>query len=618
MLNYWNRQNNPATFETLDEVRAHAPAVTAALSGGDRFQQILNPKLDGFPQGLVYIYRSPNLYGGQTGARNNTSFIVFADRRLETKEEGKAYLEQLGLIRLIDEAIGTIVLQMPEKDEEYSESDLQHCYVLHSALFSQKAIIEIDGKKCCPAESEYCGGYGKTYMFGVGKGATFMNNFIAGSREELIGRIAGYFTYGGEMSDAVTVTQYVPAFIVNGCSTEIIQFRTANGTDAYSVHDGIEHFYRQALPIRQVRAAHDASGDIGFWMEKAFRSMFMFLQRSSNVSTQYLEPTVANCYQGYVPSPPISRYALSARNPILHDRTVIGDLQVIFRHDADRFSDIKCPPNAGFLSTEGDYLDTWYEVLPQEVLHNSAPAHSVPLLLANHGGGDDHLMFLDETGLLLTAAEKGFAIVAPMHSGISVIAGQVFPKLVQYMLDTYPALDPERVWVTGYSMGGWATYHCMAAHPEVFAAACPMAMPLRDLPDSAAELYKKYDLPAMIVSSTYDFAAWDHDNNHLNAGGLDFIQTYCGFNGIQPVEEFDFVKYPVIGRPFDSFRLTTINGEWRNGEWLINNAKGVPMIGMNVTEYLQHSLWPGYGDIAYNFFRHYRRNRETGEIIYTE
>ncbi len=41
-------------------------------------------------------------------------------------------------------------------------------------------------------------------------------------------------------------------------------------------------------------------------------------------------------------------------------------------------------------------------------------------------------------------------------------------------------------------------------------------------------------------------------------------------------------------------------------------------MGLNVTEYLQHSLWPGYGDIAYDFFRHYRRSAETGEIIYTK
>lgn len=616
MLNYWNRQDNPATFETLKEVCANAPVATAKLSGNDRFPQISNPKLEDYPEGLVYIYRSPNLYGGQTAARNNTTFIVFADRRFDAKEEAEAYLKNLGLIKLIDQAVGTILLEMPENNDGYAESDLQHCYILHNALLSQKSVIEIDGQRCCLAEGEYCGGYGKTYMFGVGKGATFMNNFVAGSRDELIGRMAGYFTYGGEMSEQVTVNQYVPAFLVNACGTAIRKFRDANTANAYSVEDGIETFYNQHLPLRQVRTATDTAGDVGFWIEKAFLSMFMFLQRSSNLSTKYLEPTVANSYLGYVPAPPITCFALSARNPILNGRTVIGDLQVTFKYDADRFSDVKTV--AGGFVIEGDYLDTWYEILPQEVLNNTAPEHSVPLMLANHGGGDDNLMFLDETGLLLTAGQQGFAIVAPMHSGITFIGGEVLPRLVKYMLDTYPALDPERVWVTGYSMGGMATYNCIAAHPEVFAAACPMAMPLRDLPDSTDEIYKKYDLPAMIVTSTYDFAAWDVNNNHLNEGGLNFLQTYCKFNGIVPADKFDFVKYPVFGRQSDSFKLTTINGEWRNGEWLINNDKGVPMVGMNVTEYLQHSLWPGYGDIVYNFFKHYRRCQETGEIIYTK
>ena len=318
-----------------------------------------------------------------------------------------------------------------------------------------------------------------------------------------------------------------------------------------------------------------------------------------------------------MPAPAITRFALSPRNPVLNGRTVVGDLEVILVHDAERFSDVKSDANAMPFASPGDYLDCWYEVLPQEVLQNTAPAHSVPLLLANHGGGDDHLMFLDETGLLLTAGEQGFAIVAPMHSGITFIAGEVLPRLVQYMLDKYPALDPERVWVTGYSMGGMATYNCIAAHPEVFAAAAPMAMPLQHLPEGTAALYEKLDLPAMLITSSYDFAAWDVEHNHLNDGGNFFLQTYCRFNGIDPVEEFDYEAYPVIGRPFDSFELKTVNGEWRNGEWLINNKAGVPMMGLNVTEYLQHSLWPGYGDIVYGFVKHYRRDRETGEIVYT-
>ena len=50
----------------------------------------------------------------------------------------------------------------------------------------------------------------------------------------------------------------------------------------------------------------------------------------------------------------------------------------------------------------------------------------------------------------------------------------------------------------------------------------------------------------------------------------------------------------------------------------MKNEKGIPMIGLNVTEYLMHSLWPGYGDIAFNFLKHYRRGQNTKEIIYTE
>ena len=619
MLNYWNRQDNPATFETLEEVRANCIAVTERLSGNERFPQILNPKLEDFPRDVTYIYRSPNLYGGETGARNNTSFILFPEQRFGSKAEAKAWLEELGLIQLIDEAVGTIILIQPEK-AEYGEGDLQNCYTLVNALFSQKAWVEIDGKRCVPAEAEYCGGYGKTYMFGIGKGATFMNNYVAGSRDELIGRVAGYFTYGGEMCDAARVSQYVPAFIVNGCRVAVQKFRRANKTNAYALEDGVSRFYNQAVPLRQVRAARDDAHSAGWWMEKAFREMFIFLQRSANVMTKYLEPRVTGAYQGYVPAPPITRFALSPRNPIFNGRTLVGDLEVTLKHDKERFSDIKCDSSGLPFANPGDYLDCWYEVLPQAVLNNTAPAHSVPLLLANHGGGDDHLMFLDETGILLTAGQQGFAIVAPMHSGITVIAGEALPRLVKYMLETYPALDPERVWVTGYSMGGMATYNCISHHPELFAAAAPMAMPLQEgnFAENTAALYEKYDLPLMLITSTYDFAAWDAENNHLNDGGRFYLQTFAKFNGIAPAEDFDYETWPVIGRSFDSFCLATVNGEWRNGEWLIKNKAGVPMLGLNVTEYLQHSLWPGYGDIAYNFFKHYRRDQESGKIIYIE
>lgn len=627
MLNYRNRQGNPATFETLEEVCAHAPEATKDLSGNSRMPRIANPAFKDFPQDLVYVYRSPNLYGGETAARNNTSFVVFADRRFSEKDEALAWLRSLGLTELIDAAVGSILLVMPEKNEGYGENDLQKLYILVNALFTQKASVEVDGVRCCPAESEYCGGYGKNYFFGVGKGATFMNNYIAGSRDELIGRAAGFFTFGGEMDEAAAVNGCVPAYLVNPSAAALRKLRAANGCDAYALRGDAASFYCQNLPLREVRSAVDPDGDPGSWMVRAYREMFMFLQRSANVSTKYLEPAVTNPYQGYVPAPQITRFALSSRNPVLNDRTVVGDLQVTFVHDAERFSDVKVTVNEAdgmyrnFMTDEGDYLDAWYEVLPQGVLNNTAPEHSVPLLLANHGGGDDLLMFLDETGILLTAGRQQFAIAAGMHSGLTFVGGEMvgeaMSRLVQYMLEKYPALDPERVYVTGYSMGGAATYSCIAAHPELYAAAVPMAMPLFGVPDGTAEKYEKYDMPVKLLTSTYDFAAWDPANNHINDGAQLLFRTYAGFNGMTVPESFDFEKYPFVGQPTDSMEIRTINGEWRNFDWVLRGPKGFQMMGLNVTEYLQHSLWPGYGDLAWDFFRHYRRDSASGEIVYT-
>ena len=160
--------------------------------------------------------------------------------------------------------------------------------------------------------------------------------------------------------------------IVNGSDTAVHKFREANDTDSYSFSDGVAEFYNSQVPFRKVCVASDTEGDVGKWMAKAFRDMFMYLQRSDNVSTKYLEPTVTNPYQGYVSAPPISRFALSPRNPIFNGNTAVGDLQVTFMYDGERFSHIKAT-GGGFMAEEGAYLDTWYEVVPQEVLNNTAP-----------------------------------------------------------------------------------------------------------------------------------------------------------------------------------------------------------------------------------------------------
>lgn len=77
----------------------------------------------------------------------------------------------------------------------------------------------------------------------------------------------------------------------------------------------------------------------------------------------------------------VAPYSLGERNAITDGVTV--DKVYVVEHQEDRFKSV--------VSENGEYLDTWYELLPEEVKNNTAAKHSVPLVLANHGGGDDPL-----------------------------------------------------------------------------------------------------------------------------------------------------------------------------------------------------------------------------------
>ena len=47
------------------------------------------------------------------------------------------------------------------------------------------------------------------------------------------------------------------------------------------------------------------------------------------------------------------------------------------------------------------------------------------------------------------------------------------------------------------------------------------------------------------------------------------------------------------------------------------NDKGIPILSMSCTENLTHALYPNYGEIAWNFMRHFARESTTGKLLYT-
>ena len=609
-LNYTGCQENEATFETLEEARLNGPAAVQNLETNAGKVFVSHPVLDGYPEGTAFIYRSANLYGGRAAARLNTVLMVFAEQHFDDKDAAKAYLDELGVIALVDEAIGSVILVTPANGTAFTQADQMNYYKLQTAVFAQKESgKDAEGNSVSYCDAEYFGGFGYNYVIGIDGGATFLNNYVA-THYDFVTRIAGMLLINGTMEKVRQVAAFVPVYLVNADERVIEKYKAADSVDAYfSDADAITYF-NQALPLQRVAVAKTEK-DVPAYIQDAYYGMFVHAMRIP--ATKAGLHSGATAYQGYgFDQAPLS---LCERNPMFNGRTEDGI--VVLKHVDDRFADIK--------AFEGEeYLETWFEFLPEEVLNNTAPAGTVPLWVACQGGGDDPRLFVDEIGLLKLAGEERFAVVAPeeqyinyqragmtMKEGILTI---VLPMLVDYMLETYPALDASRVYICGYSMGGGATLRGSAGDPTKFAAIVPMAPAGYTPNEEQIARFETIDMPVMFLTSGFDYAGYNANEDHIGAGLMTQINYYMGFNELETIE-VDFATYEQVGFAADTERFITVNGEYGNHTYFMLKD-GVPMVGVTVTDYLNHALYPEYGKLAWDFAKHYSRDTETNEVIY--
>lgn len=133
-------------------------------------------------------------------------------------------------------------------------------------------------------------------------------------------------------------------------------------------------------------------------------------------------------------------------------------------------------------------------------------------------------------------------------------------------------------------------------------------------PEQDAQL-NKVGMPVMILTASFDLG-FNQDEARLTDNTLKLLQIFAKANNISLKDTYDFAKYPMIGLSTDKLDVTTLNGEWRSFLWTMNNPDGMPALEMSCTENLTHSLYPGYGTIAWNFMKNYFRNAETGKLVY--
>lgn len=599
-LNYTGHVGNEATFETVKE--ASASAMPKEQNTNSRAPSSSNPALADYPEGTTYIYRSANLYGVTAAVRMNTNILVYTDKKFDTKDAAMSYLKDLGVIDIMDKATGSAVLVSPiDAEKGFGDADEYAYYQLQTAMYDSRFV-----------EFNYFGGFGYRYVIGIDGGATFINNYVS-SEIDYVGRNAAMLLVGGTMNTTLRdVAAFVPVWLVNANQDVIDEYVKADQADAF-LRDGAKEIkYNQEFPLRKVVCTREETVDLKSIISTAYNDLFIKSMRIP-VRKQGIF-SAGTKYKGY--NYDEAPYSLCERNALVDGKTADGIIMT--EHVEDRFKDIA--------TSTGEYLQTWYEFLPEEVQNGTAAEHSVPLWLANHGGGDDPVQFVDEIGLLSLAGKERFAMVAPYYQ--SMYAGpfgggddpipmcKALCAVVHYMLDTYPALDPSRVYVTGYSLGGGATFHAIMEEPSLFAAAIPMSAAGYAGNEEQQANYQKVDLPLLLTTSTYDLGgAFSTADMTIATAYQDTLNRFLGYNGMDAIQ-YDFVKNPISGFMGDIYTEKTLNGEYQNYTWFQCNKDGMPMVGVSYTANLIHALYPEFAKLAWNWAKHFSRNQTTLAVEY--
>ena len=84
------------------------------------------------------------------------------------------------------------------------------------------------------------------------------------------------------------------------------------------------------------------------------------------------------------------------------DGTTELGAKIVKTIDTETFKDIH--------TSDGEYLTTWYEILPAAVVDGTAAEGTVPLVLCLAGTGDDPLQVAEELGWIAVCEEEGCAV----------------------------------------------------------------------------------------------------------------------------------------------------------------------------------------------------------------
>ena len=170
-----------------------------------------------------------------------------------------------------------------------------------------------------------------------------------------------------------------------------------------------------------------------------------------------------------------------------------------------------------------------------------------PMVISLHGASQDPNYQMNQTHWNEVADTAKILVVYPKGNGnFWDISGSGDVKFIETIMKTMQKkyhVDKNRIYISGFSMGGMMTYHCMTKLGSVVAAFGPVS----GIPVDYRNPVVVRKVPIMHIHGTGDdVVKWEGDPNHA-AGGYGRIDDYV--KKWAEAEECD-VEHPEVIRPY--------------------------------------------------------------------
>ncbi len=511
---------------------------------------------------------------------NNTNapkFMIWTDEAM-TKEEAKAFIDELGVSDIIAETASMAIVIGPQ-GEDYGEEDVA-------------VAMDIMGGKLGPTTN--------LNFVGFGKGATFVNKYMSQKNWG----VAGVAVIGGEGG---TVPAYsVPAYVSNSKGAAEA-YKTANkatkAVEGAAITTTVNPDCRFEIVVENTAEETDAEAFQNAWetVLSRFGRIGNIAPEGQAVGTWYWNPnTVEKTYMLFD--------SVDCINDEFTRDVVLSDF-------------------------DGDGIDSLYYVYTPKCVEG-AKEGTVPAVFLMHGNTNDPRTQYDTSGWAQIAAREGIILVCPewqghtyqgysydpMTNDANQTPGSDFTKCVAEVVANYPLVDASRLYISGLSAGCRNTMNNVMVNTGLFAAGAGQSGPFKYSDEAEAQIREVIDQNKEALDVALIVFAGDRDeylgdwDRLEGSGGEQISKMLATLNDVEietGVEEFSKlygVKWDTYNENIENEGLCQIIGG------TFENEKGVE-VSMNRILSWGHWNYAPDAQMMWDFMKKYSRNLETGELI---